>query len=111
MEVFEYNGEGFMPVKEFEGWRIGVLRYGERFSKCVELERHLKSDEAFVLLEGGAVIYENDMSVEMEKNKVYNVKKGIWHHITVSEDAVVLVVENSNTTGENSERLVVEKKG
>ena len=40
----------------------------------------------------------------MEKCKVYNVKKGLWHHIVVSEDATVLVVENSNTTKENTER-------
>lgn len=40
----------------------------------------------------------------MEPYKVYNVKKGLWHHIVVSEDASVLIVENCDTTDENSEK-------
>ena len=43
----------------------------------------------------------------MELYKVYNVKKGLWHHIVLSEDAEVLVVENSSTARENSERRLV----
>ena len=104
MEIFEFKGQDFKCVMEFEGWKIGMLRYGERFSDYKTRERHLKTDEVFILLEGEATIYEEDKSYEMEKGKVYNVKKGLWHHIVVSEDATVLVVENSDTSMENTKR-------
>jgi hypothetical protein len=34
--------------------------------------------------------------------KIYNVKKGAWHTHTLSRDAMVLVVENRDTTYDNS---------
>ncbi len=104
MEIFDFCGEDFKAVLQFEGWKIGLLRYGERFSDFKVMERHLETDEAFVLLEGDATLYEEENTYKMEKCKVYNVKKGLWHHIVVSKNATVLVVENSNTTKENTER-------
>lgn len=110
IDVYEFNGSGFTEMMRFEGWRIGFLRSAERFSTVEELERHNKTDEAFILLEGSAVLYTDDMQMEMEKCKIYNIKKGVWHHITVSEDATVMVVENSDTSGENSEKKSVCEK-
>lgn len=107
MEIFDYEGEDFKAVMQFEGWKIGFLRYSERFSDFKILERHTQTDEAFVLLEGDAVIYENTESVKMEKRKLYNIKKETWHHIVVSRDATVMVIENSNTSKENTERKCV----
>jgi len=104
MEIFEFYGEDFKAVLQFEGWKIGILRYSDRFSDFKVMERHLETDEAFVLLEGEATLFEEENTYKMEKCKVYNVKKGLWHHIVVSKDATVLVVENSNTTKENTER-------
>ena len=106
MEIFEFKGKDFKGVMQFEGWKIGLLRYGERFSDYKTRERHLNTDEAFVLLEGAATLYEEDKNYEMEKCKVYNVKKGLWHHIVVSTDATVLVIENSDTGMENTEREI-----
>ena len=44
----------------------------------------------------------NVHAADMEPNKLYNVKRGIWHSHTFSEDAKVLIVENRDTTDENS---------
>lgn len=104
MEACIHTGEGFRVLKEFEGWKIGYLRYNERFSKFAEMERHLETDEVFVLLEGTATLYTEDEECCMVKNVLYNIPKGVWHHIVVSEDATVLVVENSNTTKDNTEK-------
>ena len=104
MEIFEFNEQGFKVLMQFEGWKIGMLRYCERFSAHNGDERHLETDEAFVLLEGSAVLYEEEKEYVMEKCKVYNIKKGMWHHIVVSPDAYVMVIENSNTSAENTER-------
>ena len=112
IEVKEYRGEGFLPLVDFEAWRVAFLRCNERFSALTTRERHLATDEVFVLLTGQATLYawdENDamQALEMEGCKVYNVPKGVWHHIVASPDATVLVVENSNTVKENTERRVL----
>lgn len=109
IEILDYNGEGYAPVMHFEAWRVALLCYAERFDpNCpIKLERHLLTDEVFVLLEGEATLYIGEDMVEysMEKNKIYNVKQGVWHRITTSRDAKVLIVENDDTSKENSEYL------
>ena len=110
VDVIEYTGEGYFPLVDFESWRVAFLRYNERFSRFAELERHLETDEVFVLLTGDAMIYTRDAngeqeSFEMLPCKIYNVKKGVWHHIVVSRDATVLIVENVNTTDQNTEKI------
>ncbi len=104
IEKYEYTGEDFRVLHSFEGWKIGFLRYSDRFSEYAQSERHLNTDEAFVLLEGEAVLYSGDEVCGMEKNVVYNIPKGVWHHITVSRDATVMVVENSDTSKDNTEK-------
>ena len=64
----------------------------------------MKTDEAFVLLSGEATLYTENEIMPMQTNTVYNIPKGEWHHITVSRDATVMVVENSNTCMDNTER-------
>ncbi len=112
IEAMTYTGEGWKVLKEFEGWKIGSLRYCERFSKLTEMECHLKTDEVFVLLEGEAVLYTETEEIVMEKGVLYNIPKGEWHHIVVSKDALVLVIENSNTSKTNTKKryLDVEKQ-
>ena len=109
--VFEHTGEGYLPLVDFQGWRVAILRHDERFAKLTGLERHLETDEVFVLLNGGAaLIVEQENGIrewKMECGKVYNVPRNIWHHIVVTPDASVLVVENSNTSIENTEKKVV----
>ena len=103
MDIIAFKGEDFKVMMESDAWKIGFLRYSERFSEFKVLERHLQTDEAFVLLEGEAVLYENSKAHQMEKCKVYNIARGVWHHIVVSRDATVMVVENADTSGENTE--------
>ncbi len=109
IDILEFRGQDFKAVLDFEGWRIGLLRCSDRFSALKCFERHRLTDEAFVLLEGSAVIYlRNDNGTieeyPMMKTKVYNIHKNVWHHITVSENATVLVVENSNTSKDNTDK-------
>lgn len=91
-------------------WSVAFLRYGEKFSKYNQMERHLETDEVFVLLEGSATLYAEGEKCEMEPMVIYNIPKGEWHHITVSPDATVLVVENSDTTKQNSESKLLESE-
>lgn len=110
MEIAAFKGEDFKVMVKSGGWKIGFLRYSERFADFGVLERHLQTEESFVLLEGSATLYENYEPCEMETCKVYTIGRGVWHHITVSEDATVMVVENADTSLQNTERIAVSKK-
>ena len=110
MDIAEFKGEDFKVMVKSDGWKIGFLRYSERFSGFGVLERHLQTEESFILLEGSATLYENYEPCEMEKCKVYTIARGVWHHIVVSEDATVMVVENADTSLENTERNYFQKK-
>ena len=41
-------------------------------------------------------------TIEMEPHKLYNIRKGFWHNHVLDEDGEVLIVENRNTTDDNS---------
>ncbi len=108
IEIFESQESGFSPKIVFEGWKAAFITYSPQYDLLTEMKRHMESDEAFVLLSGVATIYTFDavlQETEMEPKKLYNIKKGTWHHVKVSSDALLFVVENSNTTKENTERM------
>ena len=103
-EVYEYNGIGYERTMNFEGWRVAILNHEERFDKITKLERHALTDEVFVLLKGTAtlILGEELIKEELEPYKIYNVKKDVWHALKVSLDAKVLIVENHNTSLDNT---------
>ena len=107
LETYTYDGLGYQRGVVFEGWTVAVLNWDERFNNITKLERHNLTDEVFILVEGEAtlILGEQQMSVPMEKNKFYNVKAGTWHAVKVSRDAKIVIVENSNTSRENSDYL------
>lgn len=51
---------------------------------------------------GSAGIYGKIHAVEMEPYKTYNVKMGTYHTHTLTEDAMVLIVEADDTCDDNS---------
>ena len=104
IEKYEFSGEDFKVMMQFGSWKIGFLKYSDRFSEFKQLERHLRTDEAFILLDGMAVLYTENERCEMKKCTLYNIPKGVWHHIVVSRDATVMVVENADTSAENTEK-------
>ena len=107
IEFLFYDGDGYKPMIFHEGWKVAYLKYADRFDpdKVAKMERHLLTDEVFVLLEGKSflIVGEDDRVCPMEKNRIYNVKKGVWHTICVSKDALVLIVENAETGSSNTE--------
>ena len=105
IEILDYEGEGYSTVMRYDSWRVAIINPSERFEEknLDKLERHLLTDEVFVLLEGEAILASETTRYQMEKHKIYNVRKGAWHAISLSKDAKVLIVENSETGKENSE--------
>lgn len=114
MEVIEYPGEGYRRMIDGPKWTVASLNYAARFDEAnfEKVERHLLTDETFVLLCGEATLVVGDAleRVPMEPVKAYNVKAGEWHHIFVKPGTRVLVIENSDTSKENTEYKMVQGK-
>ena len=107
LEIFEYEGVGYNPTMHYGAWRVALANFGENFDRerYRYLERHLLTDEVFVLLSGTAFLITGKEFTEtpLEPNKIFNVKKGSWHALLMEPDAKVLIVENHDTARENSE--------
>ena len=112
--VSENKDLGYRPLVYFEGWRMAILNDDpEKFrrEKTAFLERHNETDEAFVLLKGDCTLLiggngafpEDIVYVPMERNKVYNVRKAVWHNLIGTVGFSVLIVENADTSKQNSD--------
>jgi hypothetical protein len=112
LEIREHNGPDYMPLVDFQTWRVALLNYTADYvpEKINRMQKHIETDEVFVLLAGRCILFlgEGEESVtkvhavDMELYKLYNIKKGVWHSHTFSEDARVLIIENRDTVYENS---------
>jgi mannose-6-phosphate isomerase-like protein (cupin superfamily) len=128
LEVVQYDDIGYRPLVDFNGWRVAVLNYIDELlpQNLIDMQRHDETDEVFVLLKGHCILFLGDNSeneaatgeitthsdhrpgrihaVDMQPYKFYVVKQGSWHTHTLSHDAMLLIVENTDTTSENSPR-------
>jgi hypothetical protein len=111
IEIREHTKPDYMPLIDFQTWRVALINYTADYlpEKIDRMQKHTETDEVFVLLAGRCILFfgEGDesvtevLAVDMELYKLYNVKKGVWHSHTLSEDARVLIVENRDTAYEN----------
>jgi mannose-6-phosphate isomerase-like protein (cupin superfamily) len=112
LEICEFKDPGYQPIIDFGEWRVAILNYIDEIHplRIESLERHNETDEVFVLLKGQGILFigeggtciEKIFSQVLEPGKIYNVKQRIWHTVTLSQDGSVLIVENRNTSKENS---------
>lgn len=112
IEIIDFPAEDYQPLKDYEGWRVAVLRSCEntRLEKIHWMQKHMQTDEVFVLISGQCRLIlagdgdqpENYKAVEMEPYRLYNIRKGIWHNHILDSKGAVLIVENQNTTDDNS---------
>lgn len=100
-----WDGAHYRAVVSSGGWRVALLNHGERFAVKGPLERHLKTDEAFVLLDGAVTLWigAEETPVRLEPFAVYCVKAGVWHRVTTVPGTRCLVVENDDTGPANTE--------
>ena len=109
LDILEHVGEGYARVIDGPKWTVAEINHADRFDarRISYLERHNLTDETFVLLAGEATLLIGECveRVPLEPLKCYNVKAGVWHNIIVPPGARVLVVENSDTSKENTDYL------
>jgi mannose-6-phosphate isomerase-like protein (cupin superfamily) len=113
LEIRDYEGEGYQPLIDFGAWRVAILRFldGLQPERQNTMERHMETDEVFVLTKGRGLLIMGGNGVQidgiypqtMEIGKVYNIKCGVWHTILLNGDASVVIVENRDTGQHNSE--------
>jgi hypothetical protein len=113
LEIRSYEGEGYKALVDHGSWRVAILRFenGLLPGQQSSMERHMETDEVFVLTkgEGTLVLGGNGNEVgtlalqQMEMGKIYNIKRCAWHTVSLSRDASVVIMENRDTTDRNSE--------
>jgi ureidoglycolate hydrolase len=103
----------YAPVLEFEGWRVAMLRYNEAVAPAnlTRVERHWNSNEVFILTAGAADLIilgsseeerERDVPVRyfvehMRPSVAYNVGQSVWHHVVMTQDAHIVLIEKADT--------------
>jgi mannose-6-phosphate isomerase-like protein (cupin superfamily) len=112
LEVREHDAPDYKPLIDYQSWRVALMNYTPDLTpdKIHRMQKHTETDEVFVLLAGRCILFLGEgeervtavHAVDMELNKLYNVKRGVWHSHTFSEDAKVLIVENRDTVDANS---------
>lgn len=114
LKIESYDGEGLKRAVESGDWFVAIKNWkpANDIDGFDMLERHLKTDEVFVLLAGDCTLLvdrspNDDCSdvgcVAMEPMKVYCIPKGVWHNTITSKDAKLILMENRDTSMENSE--------
>ncbi len=119
IEIKEFNEAGYQGVVSYESWRVALLNYIDELEPHLidNVQAHNLTDEVFVLLSGKCILYICDIEdgvithiegIDMKPNKLYNIKKGVYHTHTLSKDAKVLIVENDDTCDDNSPKIDVD---
>lgn len=118
--VYEFGGEGMQRVFENEKWTVGIKNWkpANDVTGIDCLERHNKTDELFVLVEGACTLaYANESEkglefgvVNMQPNKVYNIPATLWHNTITQKDTKMILIEDSNTSMNNSDILELDEE-
>lgn len=110
---YTYDGEGLKRVYENEKWTVAIKNYksANDISNFDNLERHNKTDEFFILLQGkctlvfaneenGKLVFEKEV---MKPNTVYNIPQSLWHNTITEKDTKMILVEDVSTSMDNSD--------
>lgn len=120
LRVTRHDDAGIGGTVEGREYTILLLNYLPRLSAhtITDMQRHLETDESFILLQGKAVLFAAAgeekpgelQSYILEPGVIYTVPKNIWHTQAMTEDAKILLVENSGTVAENSPRCPISEE-
>lgn len=103
LEILNFTEDGYKPLVFSGDWQVAQLNWEPIFDleNAGEIERHVNSDEVFVLWKGKATLFvssqEGMQILEMERGVVYNVRKGVWHNLLSTRDAAWIIVETRDT--------------
>lgn len=118
VRIDAFDDVGYSTLVAYDSWRVAMLNYIEELEMkhLTHFQKHDLTDEVFVLLQGECYLFlaheekgviSDVECIKMQKNTLYTVKKGIYHTHTLSEDAKVLIVENDDTSDDNSPKVPI----
>lgn len=117
LEVLTFDGIGYQPLLHCRDFRVAMLNYHPELliENITNFQQHSLTDEAFILLSGSCTLFlaedetiEKVHGVVLKPGQVFNVKQGVYHTHTLSEDASVLIVEADDTCDDNSPIVLVD---
>lgn len=117
LEIHSFEGIGYQPLIHCRDFRVAMLNYHPELEieNISNFQQHSLTDEAFILLKGSCTLFlAEDESIEkvhgvaLQPGRVFNVKQGVYHTHTLSEDASVLIVEADDTCDDNSPQVMVD---
>lgn len=120
-EIAEFNEVGYAPIIDYQSWRVAMLNYIDELEpdQINNFQCHLETDEVFVLLNGRCLLFlaevneQNQITaihpVDMQPHRAYNIKRGVYHTHTLTQDAKVLIVENRDTSDANSPKIMIDQ--
>lgn len=120
IRILRHQVEGFSRLYENKNWTVAWKTAAPSNSReaVTKLERHNKTDEIFILLSGNAVMMEGNVEAgavtklaerRMEQGCIYLIPKGTWHNTWMEPGAVFAMVENADTSYENTDLVEIGK--
>ena len=110
---YEFTGAGMQRVYENEKWTVGIKNWkpANDITGITNIERHNKTYELFVLVEGKfTLIYAEEKgedlefhAVKMEKGKLYVIPQSLWHNTITVKDTKMFLIEDVSTGNDNSD--------
>lgn len=105
MKKLIQDGQGFKDIFFSQGWRLACSDYcgvKNGLESFQSFEKHLNTEEAFILLKGDAYIVTAGKKKKPEKfsvrkmclGQIYIIEKEEWHLSIFAKDTLVLIVEN-----------------
>ncbi|HET7839495.1 MAG TPA: hypothetical protein VFL04_07015 [Rectinemataceae bacterium] len=117
IEEYEHGGEGMSRVYQNANWMVGIKNWksANDIANIDCLERHNGTDELFVLLEGTCtLLFANEVdgnlvieALRLKPLRVYKVPRSLWHNTVTTRATKLILVEDSATSGENSDVLAL----
>ena len=106
LQIETSQQEEYSRIHEFGEWAVAIVRDSEKYHLTPRgrMEKHPQTDQCFVLLRGSATLYIGpEMKAQpMETEYVYTIEHDTWYCFTTVPGTAILVVENADTTIENS---------
>ena len=107
IKTLDYPDGHYKPVLITDKWQVAYLNSCPEYEleSIQKVDIHHNTDEAFVLLEGRAVliaaaINEGEITfdlIDMMQGVTYNIPKKMWHNIVLWENTRVYIIEDENT--------------
>jgi mannose-6-phosphate isomerase-like protein (cupin superfamily) len=111
VERHEWEGIGYAPLIFGGDWQVALLNWEPPIdlATCREIERHVHTDEVFILLQGRAWLFaragasDDWQHEDLRPGRLYNVPRGAWHNLLATRDARLAIVERRGTHEDDTE--------